>query len=46
MQAREGFCRELLDDDNSLRDSIDPEGVAARFVSYFGVPDKTHHARA
>ncbi len=33
---REDFCRGLLDDDLA-RGAIDPEGVAARFVSYFGV---------
>lgn len=33
---REDFCRELLDDDLA-RGTIDPEDVAARFVSYFGV---------
>ena len=35
--TREEFCRELLDEDH-YRGAIDPEGVAARFVSYFGVP--------
>ena len=33
-KSREDFCRELLYDDRPL----DPEGVAARFVSYFCVP--------
>lgn len=33
-KSREDFCRELLDDYRTLN----PEGVAARFVSYFGVP--------
>ena len=37
--TREDFCRELLDDDLACG-SIDPEGVAARFVSYFGVPGR------
>ncbi len=37
--SREDFCRDLLDDDHD-RAGIDPEGVAARFVSYFGVPDR------
>ena len=32
-KSREDFCRSLLDDDLTL----DPEGVAARFVSYFDV---------
>ena len=35
--TREDFCRELLDDDYD-RGAIYPEGVAARFVNYFGVP--------
>ena len=35
--SREDFCRDLLDDDQ-YGETIDPEGVAARFVSYFGVP--------
>ena len=37
--SREGFCRDLLDDDHD-RVAIDPEGVAALFVRYFGVPDR------
>ncbi|MDE2803261.1 MAG: hypothetical protein OXK21_10320 [Chloroflexota bacterium] len=37
--TREDFCRELLDDDLACG-SIDPERVAARFVSYFGVPGR------
>ena len=36
---REDFCRELLDDDHDCG-AIDPEGVAARFVSYFGLPGR------
>ena len=36
---REDFCREVMDDDPA-RGAIDPEGVAARFVSYFGIPDR------
>ena len=36
---REDFCRELLDDDLD-RGTIHPEGIAARFVRYFGVPDR------
>ena len=36
---REDFCRELLDDDPASS-AIDPEGMAARFVSYFGVPGR------
>jgi len=35
--SREDFCRELLYNDHD-RGEIDPEGVAARFVSYFDVP--------
>ena len=35
-KSREDFCRSLLDDDQTLN----PEGVAARFVSYFGVPSR------
>ena len=35
-KSREDFCRNLLDGDRIL----DPEGVAARFVSYFGVPSR------
>ena len=34
--TREDFCRDLLDD--VAYTAIDPEGVAARFVSYFDVP--------
>ncbi|MYC06784.1 MAG: ImmA/IrrE family metallo-endopeptidase [Chloroflexi bacterium] len=37
--TRDDFCRELLDDDHG-RGAIDPEGVAARFVSHFGVPGR------
>ena len=33
-KSRVDFCRELLDDAHD-RGAIDPEGVAARFVSYF-----------
>ena len=35
-KTREDFCRGLLDDDLAHR-TLDPEGVAARFVSYFGI---------
>ena len=35
-ETREDFCRELLDDDLAHR-TLDSEGVAARFVSYFGI---------
>ena len=35
-KSREDFCRSLLDDDRTL----DPEGVAALFVSYFGVSSR------
>ena len=35
--TREDFCRDLLDDD-SFRESLDPETLAARFVRYFDVP--------
>lgn len=35
-KSRENFCRELLDDDLVHR-TVNPECVAARFVSYFGV---------
>ena len=31
-----GFCRHLLDDD-PCRQALDPEGVAAAFVDYFGL---------
>ena len=34
--SREEFCRELLDD-YPAHGKMHPEGVAARFVSYFGV---------
>ena len=37
--SREDFCRGLLDDDLAHR-IRDPEGVAARFVRYFGVPGR------
>ena len=33
-RTREGFCRKLLDDDSPHR-TLDPEGIAARFVRYF-----------
>ncbi len=33
-RTREGFCRKLLDDD-SPHHTLDPEGIAARFVRYF-----------
>ena len=35
-RTREDFCRRLLDD--SLREALDPERLAARFVRYFDVP--------
>ena len=35
-KTREDFCRGLLDDDLAHW-TLDPEGVAARFVSYFGI---------
>ena len=38
-KSREDFCRELLDGAHDRR-SIDPEGVAARFVSYFGLKSR------
>ena len=31
-----GFCRDLLDEE-PYRQSLDPEGLAARFVGYFGL---------
>ena len=37
--TREDFCRDLLDYDH-YGETIDPEGVAARFVSYFRVPTR------
>ncbi len=39
MRTREDFCRDLLDDD-SFRESLDPETLAARFVRYFDVPTR------
>ena len=33
-RTREDFCRKLLDDD-SPHDTLNPEGIAARFVRYF-----------
>ena len=38
-KSRENFCRDLLDDDLALG-IMSPEGVATRFVSYFGVPGR------
>ena len=38
-RTRDGFCRELLDDD-SPRETLNPESLAARFVRYFNVPDR------
>ena len=35
-RTREDFCRLLLDD--SPREALDPERLAARFVRYFDVP--------
>ena len=35
-RTREDFCRKLLDD--SPREALDPERLAARFVRYFNVP--------
>ncbi len=35
-RTREDFCRRLLDD--SPREALDPERLAARFVRYFDVP--------
>ena len=35
-RMREDFCRGLLDD--SPREALDPERLAARFVRYFNVP--------
>ncbi len=37
--AREDFCHDLLDDDLA-NGNVSPEDMAARFVSYFGVPDR------
>ena len=37
--SRENFCRDLLDDDLAIG-NMSPEGVAARFVSYFCVPGR------
>ena len=37
--TREDFCRDLLVDDQT-REALNPECVAARFVSYFGVPGR------
>ena len=38
-RSREDFCRSLLDDDKNS-ETLNPEDVAARFVSYFGVPSR------
>ena len=38
-RTREGFCRKLLDDDSPHR-TLDPEGIAARFVRYFRLSDR------
>ncbi len=35
-RTRDGFCRKLLDDD-SPRETLNPESLAARFVRYFKV---------
>ena len=44
-KTKEDFCRELLDDE-SPRETLDPERLAGRFVRYFDAVRPPHDGRA